>query len=502
MAVVVNRGRRSAVPPLPSSRPHDHRGVRIRAVIARGARRAREAHEERPSVSCSSRLTITFDTTGHCQPFRLAGTSKGGIVTLSETAGSVLVDADLRALRVWAPEPPPGWEAVAAVCQQLHDRLDELTMQMVTAIEAEVPEYEALHAVPRADLATSVKSNIEMLLLGIAEHRGPSREELEVRRQLGRRRAQQGLPVDTLIAAFHIGYREFWSEVVKLVSSGDGAAQAALLEGSATIWGWIHQVTGAVADQYRLELGDREAGSLRRRSRFLAALLSDPRSHDCVMEAQHFGFDVVGRFRCFASAEPLSLRAEQALDDALGRVGATWLRGSRDGMVLTLVQGDVPPATLSVPWQSDLMGVGIEREGLDGARESILDARLALGSARAADGRRVCSFEASWLEALVQANADRLKPLLDRCEPVVQGKAHLAEAVRAFSEANMSLAETARRMHLAANSVRHRLQQWHRITGLDPWTTQGLVCSRLLIDLIESMPAGGSGRALAVPSDA
>ena len=401
------------------------------------------------------------------------------------------VAADLRGLTVWAPEPPSGWEAVAAVCQQVHDHLDELITRMVDAIVTEVPEYRALEAVPRADLWASCRSNVDMMLLGIAEHRGPLAHELEVRRQLGRRRAQQGLPIDTLIAAYHTGYRELWSELVAVARSGDGAAQAALLEGSATVWGWIHEVTSAVADEYRLEQVDREVGSQRRMSRFFDSLLSDPRSSACIGEAQQFGFATGGSFRGFASASPLSARAEQHFDEALARAGVTWVRGSRDGLVLTLVQGAVSPGVAESPGQDNQVGVGLDREGLEGARQSLLDAGLALVAAHAAGGQPVCSFETSWLEAIVQANAHQLTPLVDRCRPVAQSKAHLIEAVQAFAAANMSLAETARSMHLAPNSVRHRLQQWHRLTGYDPWTTSGLVRSCLLIGLIPFSPHPG-----------
>ena len=54
--------------------------------------------------------------------------------------------------------------------------------------------------------------------------------------------------------------------------------------------------------------------------------------------------------------------------------------------------------------------------------------------------------------------------------------------MRTFADANLSLAETARRLFLAPNSVRSRLDRWKKLTGLDPWTLKGAVISVLAME--------------------
>src|SRR5437899_9995610 len=59
---------------------------------------------------------------------------------------------------------------------------------------------------------------------------------------------------------------------------------------------------------------------------------------------------------------PLSIRTERRLDDALERARATWVRGTRAGLVLTLAQGPLPPAVTGAFGRDDVVGVGLDRK--------------------------------------------------------------------------------------------------------------------------------------------
>ena len=75
---------------------------------------------------------------------------------------------------------------------------DVVSPAAIDAIRSEVDLYRTC-PVPRDDLVMSVERNLEALLLGIAERRGPTPDEVEIRAALGSRRAHQGLPVDALL---------------------------------------------------------------------------------------------------------------------------------------------------------------------------------------------------------------------------------------------------------------------------------------------------------------
>src|SRR5437588_12971776 len=95
-------------------------------------------------------------------------------------------EAPLDELRV-----PAGWEPIATICRRVYLGLEELTKATVDRIQAEIPAY-GKSEVPRSDVEKSVFRNIEMMLAGIAEHRGPLPEELGIRAWLARPAALGG----------------------------------------------------------------------------------------------------------------------------------------------------------------------------------------------------------------------------------------------------------------------------------------------------------------------
>ncbi len=158
-------------------------------------------------------------------------------------------DADQRDLLEIPPERwsrldvPAGWEPVAEMCLILRESLPDRVRDSVEAIRAEVPLYR--HAtVPAEDLAASIERNLEVLLLGIAERRGPTPEEIEVRSALGNRRAHQDFPVDALLQAYHVGYRDLWRRFLKYAE--DHEVSHLLLDAATTMWEWTHRVTDGI----------------------------------------------------------------------------------------------------------------------------------------------------------------------------------------------------------------------------------------------------------------
>lgn len=123
---------------------------------------------------------------------------------------------------------------------------------------------------------------------------------------------------------------------------------------------------------------------------------------------------------------------------------------------------------------SAAVAIGLERDGVVGARESLLDAQLALSVSGAG---RVVRFEDEWLWATLTDASDRVSPLLERGVAVAADHPHLAEAVRAYAESGFSVTETARQLDLHPNSVAYRLERWRSLTGWDPRTFAGLARS-------------------------
>jgi hypothetical protein len=118
-------------------------------------------------------------------------------------------------------------------------------------------------------------------------------------------------------------------------------------------------------------------------------------------------------------------------------------------------------------------GIGTVRTGWDGARQSLADARLALGVCRG----QVAAFGDAWVMATLFGSRDRLTDVCASAHAVGRQSRHLADAVEAFADHRLSVVGAARALHVHPNTVIYRLERWHALTGWDPRTFAGLAAS-------------------------
>jgi hypothetical protein len=373
---------------------------------------------------------------------------------------------------------PRGWRAVADLAVEVHERVDQLVGRVVTCIADEIPAYR-LGPVPDQDLATSVRRNVEVILLGLAEQREPTPDEIAVRRELGSRRALQGVPVDALLGAYHVGYRELWLSLVRAVPPGDERSATQLLEAATLVWSWVHQFTDAIAAAHAATVRSVEARAVGARQRFVELLVGGDLDGDEVDGlARSLGFDPAGDFVVTVlrgvGAELDALELQRDAAELLGRHAVA----ARGPALVVVSQGPagaeavVEVCRRSFPAAS--VATGAERDGLRGARDSLSDAELTL--AVTAEGG-TATFQDVWLWATLTGAADRLRPLLAPGAEVAVSHPHLAEAVTAFADGGFSVSEAARRLSLHANTVAYRLDRWTELTGWDPRRFPGLLRS-------------------------
>ena len=120
-------------------------------------------------------------------------------------------------------------------------------------------------------------------------------------------------------------------------------------------------------------------------------------------------------------------------------------------------------------------GIGAIRDGLRGARGSVVDARQALTVAKVL-GRTV-RWEDCWWLAVLTEHVDQLRDVVMPTWTVARANTHLAEAVEAFATESFSSTRAARRLFVHPNTVIYRLRQWQRTTGSNPYSLAGLTSS-------------------------
>lgn len=371
---------------------------------------------------------------------------------------------------------PDGWEPVAEICRSIRADLPTSVRDTVDAIRSEVHLYRR-SAVPRDDLAESVERNLEMLLLGIAERRAPTAEEIEVRSALGNRRAHQGFPVDALLQAFHVGYRDLWRRFLK--NADDHDVSDLLLGAATTMWEWTHRVTDGIGRAHAQTTQLLAVRAASTRHRFLELLLAGDVDADEIRTlCRSLGYDARGPFRgsvvCGAGTESTVVPRFQAELNLLKGIHQAIPHGQR---LIVLSQNDDPAelgSAISRLFPEVVVGVGFTRDGLAGARLSVGDAERA---ADAADDPGINAFERSWMWAVLTREEERLRGFLADGRRVARENPPLADTVEAFADNGFSVSAAARQLHIHPNTATYRLDRWLELTGWDARTFEGLVRS-------------------------
>ena len=375
---------------------------------------------------------------------------------------------------------PHGWnelaessptDRVVELVMQMHGRADEWVDRAVRRIRETVGRYEHEDVVERDDLWWSVYRNLEVVLLALGEHRPLSDEELGIRRELGRRRAQQGMPLEDVLRAFRIGYTVLWEGLSELADENGQPYAEALLDRAAHVWMTFDQVTSAVAASYRSSLDNQRLNRRRRALALLAGLQRYPEDAQTTEEI----------------AASLDLNPHGSFVLAVLSTADRCPPPERDLLVIEQPDRFVVVATLSnEPAVAEAsfagrlrrreythVGVGILREGLAGAQQSLTDAEWAHRLARAIDAPAVL-YRESWLACMALRHHEQLDLLVAPAVQALEGDEELFQTLEAFLEADGNLTGAGKALYVHPNTVGYRLRQFAARTGVDPRTAQGM----------------------------
>jgi hypothetical protein len=376
-------------------------------------------------------------------------------------------------VKITNPAGEAGWGPVAELCARVLDDLDRLAHDSVTNIRRDLAAYAA---VPFDEHLAAVTEQQRRRLEALAGHRLLAEGDLERAAELARRRARQGIAVDVLIGAYHLGDQELWGALCR-----DPRSAAPLLpEVAALMLRLLHAISTVLASAHGEVMRELQTHRVTLSQRLIELLLAGRDDAEASRVADALGLDpqasfVAGLWRRPDADVVLPPEVRRELD----RAAVPLVHSAQSGLVVVLVQGAEPEWLDELLSALDLgpdVGIGLRRPGLAGAALSLGDARLALASA-AGSGRGVARFADVWAEACLLAEEERLRPLVAEAAGTAVAHPHLAETVVAFAAADMSVARTAEALHLHANSVTYRLQRWARLTGWDPRRFDHLITS-------------------------
>ena len=215
---------------------------------------------------------------------------------------------------------------LTTLATQLLETLDEFSADVAEQIQARVDFYAEPCQVSTEDLRRSCRGNVEFVLRSMREEQLP---DVSAAEQTGRRRAEQGVPLPYVMAAFRVGFSTIWQRVVDHARRGGTPPSDVLVDVASDVWTVHDTFAEAMASAYRDAAMAQVLRDERERSALVAALLEGRVLEDTTV------WDIADLLRLprrgpfvVVAAESLQI-AQEALPDAEIRlrvrdIGSAW----------------------------------------------------------------------------------------------------------------------------------------------------------------------------------
>ena len=139
-------------------------------------------------------------------------------------------------------------EETRGLASTLAQRVDELALDVVSAVRAEVDFYKSTRTVTDDDLLDSCTENLRLALKsladGVAFDTSPAITT-------GYRRAAAGVPLPAVMDAYRVASYRLWDAVVDIATEKRGVSRDIMIEATRRIWRFQNLYTDAMASAYR-----------------------------------------------------------------------------------------------------------------------------------------------------------------------------------------------------------------------------------------------------------
>lgn len=330
--------------------------------------------------------------------------------------------------------------------------------QAVRDVRVAVPDVGRLRP---EDIARHTRSLLAAAVRAIADRRGPTTAELDFIEGLAVVRAQQQIPVGSVLTAVHVASRPVWRRSRELAAER-GVPLELLIDARDLYDDWAEQVRARLIVAHRDAELDRARSLRDRRVELLRrALDGGPVAAVAVTEA---GLDA-SRPVWVVHATPPDEAAAARLEVAL-RGEAADLFATLDGVLVGVVQRRPDPPQPGLGSPVGVVGP-VSADELDVAA---LRARWTHDAAVLEGAQGVRSWDRSAAMVALASRPDLATALAtslgDRLAGEGRFAAALAATVVAYVEHDLRVDPTAASLYVHPNTVRHRLRRFTDLTGL------------------------------------
>ncbi|MFC9974811.1 PucR family transcriptional regulator [Spirillospora sp. NPDC127200] len=373
------------------------------------------------------------------------------------------------AVHARSADPAAAGRLVRAAASRLRERVPELADRLVEDVLAEDPAYTDF--VPRDEFRESVRASLEAGIEQMDRRVRGHRADLSVAEGIGRRRAEQGLPLESLLRSYRMGGRVVWEALIEVVAGDDPDELTTLLRYASVVWHIIEQQSTVVSETYRRTESELLRRSDERVQALLDALLEGRGADGGLAQAAAAALDLPEHGR-YAVVVLRPHRTAPAFErpDRIGGLRFVW-RMRTDGEVGVVALGGQGPAELAGalrPLVAGEAGISPVTDGLAGLGRARWLAEVALGTSRPGD-HAVVRLERRLPAALVVAQPELggllgeqvLGPLaeLDPADREI-----LLDTLAAWLDCEGSANRTAGRLYCHRNTVFNRLRRLEQLT--------------------------------------
>lgn len=390
-------------------------------------------------------------------------------------------------------QAPPG---VVILSTKVLADLDALTDRLVEVIVAEDPSYSGPALTSREDLHRSCLDNLRRILQWLSGTTDATTDPFDAPRATGTRRAEQGMPLESVLHAYRLGYRIIWDALVEQARAHGTDGVDALVDAATEVWMLVDEFSSAVADAYRRTEAEFARRDDRRRDDLIDALLEGRGAERSVVADAAAALDLPehGRFCVVVMAGVDQSRPAGSALRGRGLRVAWRSRTDREIGLVALGRNEPGEAVTA------LSAVGGLRAGVSPAVEGLAEVdvahRLAETALRALPaGEPVAAELDDRLPGALLVTAPDLSRRLQRralggvLDLETDERAVLLDTLRAWLDTGGSAGQTASRLYCHRNTVLNRLRRVEGLTDRSLERVDHLVEWSLALLALDVLPA-------------
>ncbi|WP_327256417.1 PucR family transcriptional regulator [Streptomyces sp. NBC_01244] len=350
--------------------------------------------------------------------------------------------------------------------------IGRLTDALTADIRAHSPFYASGRTVSHADLRVTCRRNVELALNDFGELPSSGNHIEAAATETGRLRAEQGVPLATVLQAFRRGGRVIWQALADRMRDRPPAQQRMLGDIAGALWETIDRFSSAMADAYGLTTVELQHREDSRRGSLFEALLDGRGSDPAVAAAAATALGVPSRdlYAVVVVAQDPASPAEPW--PALEAAGLWSFWRPRTEVLAGLVRlGSTAPEELTRILRGAVRcaaGISPPFEELASADRGLRLAGRALATLPPGTGQ-VAALDDRLVHAVLCADPEIAQRTVGRyLEGVLRSgseRAVLLETLRVWLDEGCSASRTAERLYCHRNTVRGRIGRIAELTG-------------------------------------